>query len=143
MRELDAETIDPISLASISAELIRLSSNVESHAIAVIIGSGWRNSFELMGQVNVTLRADEVPGFYSSGVSGHSGVIRFLQGFEGFPLEDILRFYFDDGTRVIARPSGTEPKVKFCIDTEGNTAEETHRTLAAVEADVKELVSSL
>lgn len=67
----------------------------------------------------------------------------FLLGVGQFPNEDILRYYLDNGTRIIARPSGTEPKVKFYIDTEGETAEEAQLTLAAVEADVEELVSSL
>lgn len=69
--------------------------------------------------------------------------VDFIEGYEAFPSEDILRYHFDDGTRVIVRPSGTEPKVKFYIDTEGKTADEAQRTLVAVEADVNELLNSL
>jgi phosphomannomutase len=67
----------------------------------------------------------------------------FLEGVGNFPKEDILRYYLDDGTRVIARPSGTEPKVKVYIDTEGATSAEAHSRLTEVESAINELVSSL
>ncbi|MCU1639359.1 MAG: phospho-sugar mutase [Microbacteriaceae bacterium] len=40
----------------------------------------------------------------------------FRDGFDGFPASDILRIWMEDGSRVIIRPSGTEPKVKVYID---------------------------
>ncbi|MBK4348873.1 phospho-sugar mutase [Lacisediminihabitans changchengi] len=40
----------------------------------------------------------------------------FADGFEQFPAGDILRFWLADGSRVIVRPSGTEPKVKVYLD---------------------------
>ena len=67
----------------------------------------------------------------------------FLEGVGTFPNEDILRYYLEDGTRVIARPSGTEPKVKVYIDTEGSTSSEARSTLEEVESDIHELISSL
>ena len=67
----------------------------------------------------------------------------FLEGVVSFPKEDILRYYLEDGTRVIARPSGTEPKVKVYIDTEGATSAEAQLRLTEVESDINELVSSL
>jgi len=67
----------------------------------------------------------------------------FLDGVGDFPADDILRYYLDDGTRVIARPSGTEPKVKIYIDTEGSTSAQAEAILTEVEADINELVNSL
>lgn len=67
----------------------------------------------------------------------------FLEGVGKFPKDDILRYYLDDGTRVIARPSGTEPKVKVYIDTEGTTSAEAQSRLSSVESDINELVRSL
>ena len=67
----------------------------------------------------------------------------FLEGVGNFPKEDILCYYLDDRTRVIARPSGTEPKVKVYIDTEGTTSAEAQSRLTEVESDINELVSSL
>ena len=65
----------------------------------------------------------------------------FLKGVGNFPKKDILRYYLDDGTRVIARPSGTEPKVKFYIDTEGESSPEAKTSLAQVEASLHQLLS--
>lgn len=47
-------------------------------------------------------------------------------GFEGLPPSDVLRILLDDGSRVMVRPSGTEPKLKIYIDAssdEGTVAE--------------------
>jgi phosphomannomutase len=67
----------------------------------------------------------------------------FHEGIANFPKEDIVRYYLNDGTRVIARPSGTEPKVKVYIDTEGATSAEAQSRLTEVESDINKLVSSL
>jgi phosphoglucomutase len=34
-------------------------------------------------------------------------------GADGLPPSDVLQFFLSDGTIVSARPSGTEPKIKF------------------------------
>jgi phosphomannomutase len=58
----------------------------------------------------------------------------FLNGVDGFAPSDILRIDFAGGARIIVRPSGTEPKLKFYVDassTEGGGAER-HATAEAV-----------
>lgn len=71
----------------------------------------------------------------------------FANGFGGFPPSDILRIHLADGSRVIVRPSGTEPKVKVYLDassTEG-TAEErlaaAQAAIVALDAAVRPLLS--
>lgn len=90
--------------------------------------------------VTSALRKRELSALGARSVSRHDD---FFEGVGGFPEEDILRYYLDDGTRVIARPSGTEPKVKIYIDTEGSTSLEAQSRLIEVESDIKELLSSL
>lgn len=61
----------------------------------------------------------------------------FAEGVGGFPPSDILRIHLEDGSRVIVRPSGTEPKVKVYLDassTEGTPAERIAAAQAAVDA---------
>jgi phosphomannomutase len=90
--------------------------------------------------VTTALRERELSALGSRSVTR---VDDFLEGVGDFPKEDILRYYLDDGTRVIARPSGTEPKVKVYIDTEGATSAEAQSRLTEVESNINKLVSSL
>ena len=67
----------------------------------------------------------------------------FLEGVADHPQEDILRHYLEDGSRVIVRPSGTEPKLKIYLDTTGATHSLAQEALAELEKDVKALLSSI
>ncbi|XCJ83782.1 phospho-sugar mutase [Ruicaihuangia caeni] len=70
----------------------------------------------------------------------------FSGGFGPFPPSDILRVWIEGGSRVIVRPSGTEPKIKVYIDAAGSdgTAEERRATadgiVARLEAGVRQLL---
>ena len=70
----------------------------------------------------------------------------FADGFEQFPAGDILRFWLADGSRVIVRPSGTEPKVKVYLDassTEGSAdarLASAQAKVVALEAAMRELL---
>ncbi|GGD35105.1 phosphomannomutase [Microbacterium faecale] len=52
---------------------------------------------------------------------------------DGGPGGDILRFGLADGSRVIFRPSGTEPKLKAYLDVTGDTPAIARARLAALE----------
>jgi len=66
----------------------------------------------------------------------------FADGFEQFPAGDILRFWLADGSRVIVRPSGTEPKVKVYLDASSTDGTADAR-LAAAQTKVAALETAM
>jgi len=72
-----------------------------------------------------------------------SHVDDFEKGVGEFPKENILRYYLADGSRAIVRPSGTEPKLKIYLDTEGATSKDAKDALVALEAAVRALLATL
>ena len=80
-------------------------------------------------------------------LGGHSvtSVDDFTNGFDGFPPTDLIRLTVEGGSRVIVRPSGTEPKLKIYIDaavTEGvNRTARVADVVAALESDLRRFIA--
>ncbi|WP_010205729.1 phospho-sugar mutase [Salinibacterium sp. PAMC 21357] len=55
----------------------------------------------------------------------------FQNGVDGFAPSDIIRLQFAGGARVIVRPSGTEPKLKFYVDASSTAGDGAERQAAA------------
>jgi phosphomannomutase len=55
----------------------------------------------------------------------------FIAGFGEFPPGDILRIWMTDGSRIVVRPSGTEPKLKVYIDVSSTVGTGRERMAAA------------
>lgn len=53
---------------------------------------------------------------------------------------DILVFILENGSRLIVRPSGTEPKIKFYLDAKGTDAENAELVLAQFDESVRSLL---
>ena len=53
------------------------------------------------------------------------------------PKSNVLQFFLSDGTVVSARPSGTEPKIKFYIEVKGDLASAAEYDQACQQAEVK------
>ena len=54
------------------------------------------------------------------------------------PAADILQYTLADGSRLIVRPSGTEPKVKFYFDVRGDTPATADALLAELDTALRE-----
>lgn len=65
-----------------------------------------------------------------------------LTGVDGFPPGDVLRLWLDDGSRLIVRPSGTEPKLKAYLDVRGTSAADAQARLAALDAATRALIAA-
>ena len=61
----------------------------------------------------------------------------------GLPASDVLRFQLEGGSRVIVRPSGTEPKLKAYLDVRDDSAEGAAAQIAALSAAVRETLAAL
>lgn len=56
---------------------------MDSHDVALVLGSGWGEAADLIGETIATLSAQEVPGFHAPAVEGHVGTIRSVLTAEG------------------------------------------------------------
>jgi phosphoglucomutase len=42
------------------------------------------------------------------------------------PVEEVVRLFFNDGSWIAVRPSGTEPKIKFYVEAVSKTDQGLH-----------------
>ncbi len=64
----------------------------------------------------------------------------YLLGHDGLPPSDVLRFWLADASKLVIRPSGTEPKVKIYAEVVKKGGEEIAKDIAACDARLKKLV---
>lgn len=59
----------------------------------------------------------------------------YLDGIDGLPRSNVLSYALEDGSKVLIRPSGTEPKIKIYTLTSAPTAEKAEEKVKAIEKD--------
>ncbi len=64
----------------------------------------------------------------------------YLKGVDELPSSNILEFRFENGSKIIIRPSGTEPKVKIYALCVGKTEEEAHNICEKLSSAAKALI---
>lgn len=98
------ESQDPQDLAQRAAATIAELTGVERHDIALTLGSGWGKAADVIGETVAVVPAEDVPGFHSSGVPGHSGTLRSIRlasGKHALIIGARTHFYEGRGVRAV------------------------------------------
>ncbi|HPI17509.1 MAG: phospho-sugar mutase [Thermotogaceae bacterium] len=66
-------------------------------------------------------------------------ILDYSPGIEGLPPSDVISIQFEGDLKLIARPSGTEPKIKFYLMARGSSREEARKNID----EMKELVEGI
>ena len=74
--DLRDPSVDPFAVAAAAAEVIAARSGSPRHDVALVLGSGWGETGDLIGETVATIENAAVPGFAKAAVAGHSSVMR-------------------------------------------------------------------
>ena len=100
----DPET-DPFEVARAAAAVIAERSGVERHDVALVLGSGWGQTGDLIGETLATIDNADVPGFAKAAVAGHSGTMRSVAiadtGRRALVFGTRTHFYEGKGVRAV------------------------------------------
>ena len=81
--------------------------------------SNYLNSFEFEGSQGATKMA-EVVDLFRNQVNEIAGLkvekkLDYNKGVDGLPKSNVIKMFLEDGSTIVVRPSGTEPKLKLYI----------------------------
>jgi purine-nucleoside phosphorylase len=62
-----------------AAEVLKRLTGIETHDVAIVLGSGWVPAIDALGTAEAELLVTDLPGFAPPAVEGHAGRIRSLQ----------------------------------------------------------------
>ncbi|HET8766776.1 MAG TPA: purine-nucleoside phosphorylase [Pedococcus sp.] len=74
--DLSDPATDPFEVARAAAAVIAERTGAERHDVALVLGSGWGQTGDLIGETLATVANEDVPGFGRAAVAGHSGTMR-------------------------------------------------------------------
>jgi phosphoglucomutase len=106
---------------------------------------------ERLARVMSVLRENGVNGIFSGSVAEFSDYLSSRRvhvksgGYEAIrlPRSDVLEYVFGNGSSVIARPSGTEPKLKIYLAAIGKTREAANVETEYLRGEVKHIIDSI
>lgn len=74
--DLSNPATDPFAVAAAAAEMTSAATGGARHDVALVLGSGWGQTGDLIGETLTTIENTSVPGFAGTAVAGHSGTMR-------------------------------------------------------------------
>jgi purine-nucleoside phosphorylase len=74
----DGPPADPYAAAASAAERLQELTGIQSHDVALVMGSGWVPAAEELGAATIELPSTDLPGFPPPAVEGHAGTIRSI-----------------------------------------------------------------
>jgi purine-nucleoside phosphorylase len=92
----------PSDLAAEAATVLRDRTGVETHDIALVLGSGWLPAVDALGEATAELTTADLPGFAPPAVAGHAGKIRSVRAGDRNLLVFLGRTHLYEGHGVRA-----------------------------------------
>ena len=79
MPMLDDAATDPFEVARAAAQVIAARTGVARHHLALVLGSGWGEAADHLGETVAEIPSHEIPGFSAPAVAGHSATTRSVR----------------------------------------------------------------
>lgn len=103
--DLTDPATDPFEVARAAAAVIAEKTGAERHDVALVLGSGWGEAGDLIGEALATVDNADVPGFAKAAVEGHSGTMRSVaigdSGRRALVYGTRTHFYEGRGVRAV------------------------------------------
>ena len=93
---------DSTSLAQSAADTLRELTGIETHDVALVMGSGWLPAVDALGEAVADIATTDLPGFAAPAVEGHAGRIRSVRAGDKTLLVFLGRTHFYEGRGVAA-----------------------------------------
>jgi len=92
----------PSELAADAAAVLRERTGVQTHDVALVMGSGWLPAVDALGEATAELATTDLPGFAPPAVAGHAGRIRSVRSGDTNLLVFLGRTHLYEGVGVRA-----------------------------------------
>ena len=103
--DLSDPATDPFEVAKAAAAVIAERTGADRHDVALVLGSGWGQTGDLIGETLATIDNADVPGFAKAAVAGHSGTMRSVAiadtGRRALVYGTRTHFYEGKGVRAV------------------------------------------
>ena len=103
--DLSDPATDPFEVARAAAAVIAERSGAAQHDVALVLGSGWGQTGDLIGETLATIDNADVPGFAKAAVAGHTGTMRSVAiadtGRRALVYGTRTHFYEGKGVRAV------------------------------------------